>query len=172
MRPSFQTSLVLSLSALLLLPFVARGDDDREEGESRALPAAVRATPQWKQYASECGSCHLAFPPQMLPARSWTALLNGLSNHFGQNAELGAPERKQLGEFLSAHAGRDVSGPAPLRITELASWRREHRELADTVFLRKAVVSRANCAACHPGAERGAFGEDQVKVPRDGPPGR
>ena len=32
----------------------------------------------------ECGACHLAFPPQMLPARSWKKLMGDLANHFGR----------------------------------------------------------------------------------------
>lgn len=37
---------------------------------------------------SECGSCHLAFAPSMLPARSWQALMGGLQNHFGDDATM------------------------------------------------------------------------------------
>ncbi len=29
----------------------------------------------------ECGECHLAFPPQMLPARSWDKLMGDLASH-------------------------------------------------------------------------------------------
>lgn len=175
--------LLALLAVSLLLPLVARADhdddddDDREEhhdqrGKARVDTAAVRASPQWKSYATECGSCHLAFPPSMLPARSWTALLAGLNDHFGENAEVDAATRKQLEGFLSQNAGRDVGGPAPLRITALPWWRHEHDEISPATFQRKAILSPANCGACHPGANQGAFGEHAVKVPRDAPPPR
>ncbi len=53
----------------------------------------------------ECGSCHMAFPAEMLPARSWTALMEGLSSHFGENAALDAAKRKEILDWLTAHAG-------------------------------------------------------------------
>ena len=36
----------------------------------------------------ECSACHIAFPPQMLPMRSWQSLLGHLSSHFGEDASL------------------------------------------------------------------------------------
>jgi predicted CxxxxCH...CXXCH cytochrome family protein len=149
-------------------------DDGHGEGasRSRASAAALRATPQWKAYANECGSCHLAFPPQLLPARSWRALAAGLGDHFGQNAEVDAKALAPLESFLVANAGKDPGGPVPLRITGLSWWQREHRKIDPSVFARKAVTSAANCAACHPGANEGAFGEKQVKIPRDAPAAR
>ena len=105
----------------------------------------------------------------MLPARSWKALLGGLDDHFGQNAELDAATRQKLEGFLPANAGRDVAGATPLRITQLRSWLGEHDEIPASTFKRKSVSSPANCAACHPGADRGAFSEHQAKIPRDAP---
>ena len=166
---------LLTLFALCLaLPLTAQADDhddddDRGEQRSRLDTASARATPQWKSYAAECGSCHLAYPPSMLPARSWTALLSGLADHFGQNAELDAPSRTQLETFLVKNAGRDVTGPTPLRITALSWWRDEHREISASTYRRQAIATPAHCAACHPGANEGAFGEHAVKVPRDAP---
>ena len=165
----------LFLALTLLLPLVARADDDDDDDDrrehpgknERSRPAApgLLASVQGKEYAKECGSCHLAFPPQMLPARSWSALLGGLSNHFGQNAEVDAVTLKHLRDFLEVTAGPEVSGPAPLRITELRWWRREHDEVSPAVFKRKAILTPANCGACHPGANNGAFGEHQVQIP-------
>lgn len=158
--------LLLALPLLLLAPSPSRADDD-DEGNGRRLTAAMKASPGNTLYVSECGSCHLAFPPSMLPARSWTALLGGLANHFKQNAEVDPATRKALGAFLTANAGREVAGPTPLRITTLPSWRREHDEVSAAVFARKAILTPANCPACHPGASDGAFGEHQVRIPTD-----
>lgn len=163
------------LAAALLVPLAGWADhddddDDEHEHEGRSgSRRRVQQAPGWTSYAAECGSCHLAFPPAMLPARSWRALLGGLADHFGQNAEVDEATRQRLEAFLTAEAGRDVPGPTPLRITQLGWWVREHDEVRPAVFQRKAVLSPANCAACHPGANEGAFGEHEVKIPRDAP---
>lgn len=143
------------------------GDDDEHEGGGRR--GRVQQLPGWKAYAAECGSCHTAYPPTMLPGRSWRALMGGLGDHFGQNAEVDEATRKTLEAFLVEHAGRDVPGPTPLRITQLRWWVREHDEIPAAVYQRKAITSPANCGACHPGANEGAFGEHQVRIPRDAP---
>ena len=161
---------ILAASLLLPLASLADGDDDDDDDDREEQRGALlRASPHWKTYAAECGSCHLAYPPSLLPVRSWRALLGGLDDHFGQNAELDAATRAQLERFLMENAGREVAGPTPLRITSLRWWRHEHDELDPSVFRRKAVISPANCGACHPGAKDGAFGEHAVKVPRDAP---
>ena len=59
----------------------------------------------------ECGACHMAFPPQLLPARSWKAIMLGLSDHFGENAELAEPTRAEITAYLVAHAA-DAPGTA------------------------------------------------------------
>ena len=194
----------LLLGAVALSPYASRaaGDHDDEEEEEhgeahegrrargRDLPprppaseTAMRASPAWELYASECGSCHLAYPPGLLPARSWSALLSGLDDHFGENAELDEPTRAQLAAFLvsgsadasgakrAARVLRSAGGTTPLRITALAFWRREHDELSPEVFRRETVRSAANCTACHRGAEQGMFDEDAVRIPRDPPRG-
>lgn len=120
----------------------------------------------------ECGSCHMAFPAEMLPARSWTALMEGLSSHFGENAALDAAKRKEILDWLTAHAGdsRGSNGhylrglaksETPLRITETPYWVREHRkEVRESDYANPKVKSKANCVACHKDAAKGAFEGD------------
>lgn len=180
----------LALAALMLAPAAARADDDDDDedegehhgrgrqgerhrggergGDRGGASAALRATREWATYEKECGSCHLAFPPGMLPPKSWSALLRGLDKHFDQNAELDGPTRLALETWLVVNAGPDVPGK-PLRITELPWWVREHREVAPAVYKRKAVTSAANCGACHANAKQGSFEEHEVRVPRDAP---
>lgn len=181
MRSDSKRLLLLALLVPLLAWADHDGDDDDEGDEDGnpgqragrgARPASLPPGPARTAWATECGACHLAFPPSLLPARSWKALLGTLDDHFGENAEVDAATRAQLETFLVTNAGREVPGPTPLRITGLRWWRHEHDELGPAVFARKAVASPANCGACHPGAERGVFSEHAVKVPRDAPPPR
>ena len=79
----------------------------------------------------------------------------------------------QISGYLAANAGdtggarysrkllRDVSrNEAPLRITELPKWVREHREVSKREWASKEVGSKANCVACHVDAEKGYFDDD------------
>ncbi len=121
----------------------------------------------------ECGSCHMAFPAGLLPARSWQKMMGELDHHFGEDASVDAATARQITTYLVAHAAdsagrgdmrgwlRGVSAAtAPQRITELPKWVREHREVSPGDWTRKEVASKANCVACHVDAERGYFEDD------------
>ena len=120
-------------------------------------PVAVSVPTAEETFNSECGACHMAFPPQFLPARSWQAIMAGLPTHFGENASLDPDTERQISEYLVANAagtGSPVfrgldSNAAPLRITETPFWIRLHHELRASVFDRPDVKSKSNCVACH-----------------------
>lgn len=129
--------------------------------------AALPASAERNLWQEECGACHIAYPPALLPAASWRKVMAGLERHFGSDAGLAARENQQITAFLVAHAGsRWRAFKAPMRISETAWFRDEHDELAASVWQRATVKSAANCAACHPAAERGDFEEDRVRIPR------
>lgn len=119
----------------------------------------------------ECGSCHLAFPPSMLPAASWEKMMGDLQNHFGDDTSLDADTTAAITRYLVANAGDAQgrrtkllsgvrTGDAPLRITELPKWVKEHDEVPKADWTRKDVGSKANCAACHTDAAKGYFEDD------------
>jgi hypothetical protein len=143
----------VSLGLALVATGPARADD------RFALPA----NETWKK---ECGTCHLPYPPQLLPARSWQAVMAGLDRHFGSDASLDPKVAAEVAAVLARHAGRDRGGPTAIRITETSWFRREHQEVPPAVWRRAEVKSPANCAACHAAAERGDFDEDAVRLPR------
>ena len=116
-----------------------------------ALPAVaddVRVPPN-PVYTNECGSCHVAYPPQLLPASSWKQLMGQLGRHFGSDASLDAALRTEIEAFLSDNAGR--RGGSDLRITETRWFRKEHRNEIP------AGKNPAECGACHAGAEKGIY---------------
>ena len=127
-------------------------------------PASTNAA--WK---AECGSCHLAYPPQMLSAPSWRTIVGGLDRHFGVDASVDAPAAASIGAFLEANAARaggKRSDPSAVRITEAGWFRHEHAEIAAATWAGPKVKSAANCGACHGGADSGDFSERAVRVPR------
>ena len=134
-------------------------DHDRDHDRRRERGGAVDPT-----YAKECGACHLAYPPSMLPAGGWRAVLGGLDRHFGQNAELDEATRARLEGYLAGQAGGGDG--ADQRITRTAWFLRRHHEVPAGVASRSAVGSMANCGACHQDAARWDFDEHRVRIPR------
>lgn len=123
-----------------------------------------------KTYQSECSACHVAFPPQLMPAASWRAIMAGLDKHFGTDASVDPRAAEELRRYLeqnastrSKHAAADAKAP---RITTASWFVREHREVAATIRSNKTVGSAANCAACHTRAEQGDYSERSLRVPR------
>ena len=133
--------------------------------EALAQPAvAAGAGAKWK---AECGSCHMAYSPELLPAASWSRIMAGLDRHFGTDASLDAASAAEIGAFLERNAGRRLgAGEGTLRITETRWFQHKHDEVAATTWSNPRVKSAANCAACHGGAARGDFDEHRVRIPR------
>lgn len=138
--------------------------------------APVTANAKWK---TECMSCHMLYHPGLLPERSWKKIMAGLDQHFGENASLDAKSQKEITDFLIANAAdRSASrrsrkiaasipaGETPIRITETRYFQYKHDELRASVWKLPKVGSKANCVACHQGAEKGYFNEHQVRIPR------
>ena len=166
-----QIAACLLLGALACAP--ARAEDSGNKGilglfkgdGSSIVPAASLS-----KYQQECASCHMAYPPGLLPAASWQNLMANLNKHFGTDASLASNDANQIGNWLAANAGtyKRVSGmPAENRISKSDWFLRKHRagEVPANVWSRASVRSASNCNACHSGAEQGNFNEHQVKIP-------
>jgi nitrate/TMAO reductase-like tetraheme cytochrome c subunit len=120
-------------------------------------------------YTQECGSCHLAFPPNLLPKASWQRVMNSLDKHYGSDASLDAATQKQIDTWLQTYGGqgkRAREEPPLDRITRSAWFERKHRELSAATFKRASIKSPANCTACHRDAVQGDFEENRVRIPK------
>lgn len=135
-----------------------------------ALSSEKQFTVHDPVYRQECGACHLAYPPQMLSASSWRALMAGLDKHFGSDASMDPATQSGIQRFLENHAGkRDTSlnGKPQLRITETRWFVHEHSgELPRDIWKRPAIKSAANCAACHTAADKGDYSERTIRLPK------
>jgi len=147
-----------------------------DNAEGRSVIAANDA-----RYVEECGACHFAYPPGLLPARSWEKLLSNLSNHFGENAELNTDLTQSLSAYLTANGAdkvrnrlskriaRSVAHTTPLRITDTRFFKREHLELPQGwVKDNPKVHSYSNCQVCHSRAAQGSFDEQEIDIPGHG----
>jgi hypothetical protein len=120
----------------------------------------------------ECGDCHMAFQPQMLPQRSWVKIMDTLGDHFGEDASLDKATAEGIKNYLVENAsdagwwsGKFMRGVrddwVPLRITEIPYWVREHNEeVPNYAWSDPKVKSKANCTACHPRANMGNYDDD------------
>ena len=135
--------------------------------------------PAGKTYVEECGSCHTAFPPGMLPARSWRKMMNQLSEHFGEDASLDEPHYfailKELETLASDGSYADMrmrrisaaiaANEAPQRITDTAYFKRLHDEVPAAYWKRKGVGLPSNCIACHLHANEGRYAPAEMRIP-------
>lgn len=162
--------LVMSVTATGALLASGAGSE-----RGKLLPQTANAG-----FQSECGACHIAYPPALLPARSWEKLMAGLADHFGEDASLDADSAREITAYLVRESGdRGVSrkgrkvansipvSDSPLRITDTQWFQHEHDEIAPAVWRRAAIRSTANCGACHNGAAEGDYSERRVAIPRD-----
>jgi hypothetical protein len=137
----------------------AFADDGRRGTPPPALPS----------YKAECAACHVAFPPDMLPAASWQRLMSNLPKHFGTDASLEPALLKELSAWLSANAApqaRSAATPAEDRITRSSWFGRQHDEVPAATWKRPSVKRASNCAACHTRADQGDFNERDIRIPR------
>lgn len=167
-------AIVAAAVAVVLGSIISYADEHEWRISGEAVTPVTNET-----YAAECGSCHFAYPPGLLPARSWRALLAGLDNHFGENAELAADIRARISEYLASDAAdhsparvskgitRSVAeGQTPLRISELRYVQRRHDELPPGLLRdNPQVAGPGDCSACHTRAASGVFEEHSVRIP-------
>ena len=183
LKPS-RTRVYLFLTAILIsttagsLSIHAEEDEEHEEREHHEKSKALAASAENTKWKADCGACHIAFPPGFLPERSWRKMMSVLKNHFGESAELDVPARDEITKFLIDNAADHGSlkssriaksiptGQTPLRLTETKYFKRVHDEVSASVWKRKSIKTAANCAACHPGADKGNFSEHAVHIPK------
>jgi hypothetical protein len=110
-------------------------------------------------YVDECGACHMAYQPALLPAKSRQRVFAGLTDHFGDDGSLSDPVRQEIEAYYPANAGEDT-GTDLLRITEMRWWLREHHEVKESRWASPEVKFKGNCVACHKAAEQGSYEDD------------
>jgi hypothetical protein len=178
--------IAVAAGALTFVSQIVLSDSDDGEhrhGRSKWLERSADVAPvNNAAYAKECGECHFAYQPGLLPERSWRKIMSGLSDHFGDNADLAPEQRDQLMKYLAENSAEHSSyrrsekimrsvgtSEAPLRITELRYIRNKHDEVpARLIKANEKVRSLSNCAACHTRADAGSFSEREIDIPGAG----
>ena len=162
----YLNNVLFALLTVMAVGVHADGDN-KYNGENRGkpvMPSQVNA-----KFQQECASCHLAFPPGLLPAASWRKMMSGLDKHFGVDASLTPAEATEITAFLVKNeSNRWSANTAPLRITDSEWFKAKHAsgEINPAVWKRESIKSAANCLACHSSADKGNFDEHSVKIPK------
>lgn len=140
---------------------------------ARAQQKAVK--PPASRWIKECGGCHLAYSPALLPARSWERMLKEQAEHFGEDLSLSPNVAKALldeanGDRTSTWAAWKLAhsappGESPQRISELRFWRHAHHDLPDSAFKPPVSQGRHDCESCHLDAASGIFQPRMIQKP-------
>lgn len=169
-------STLLILAVILFLPVLACADDDHHDEhheETRQVPPVANDL-----YRKSCGSCHFAYQPGLLPAKSWVRLIDEPDAHSGGELSLAEQTKSELKDYLARNSAEysrakrsrkimdSLGREAPVRISEIPYIKHKHHDISEEVFARQAIGSRANCIACHKGAESGVYDDDDVEIPR------
>jgi len=180
MKSTLAITAIIFTVGFVTIPIVWSDSDfhwsELKEYEHKSNDVAAINNPVYKE---ECGSCHMAYLPGLLPANSWKKIMSGLEDHFGDNAELDAETHQAITAFLSTNSAdqsdyrrsrkfiRSIqSEDAPMRISEIPYFKHEHDEIPTRMVTGNPKVSSfSNCNACHIKAEQGSFNEHDVRIP-------
>jgi len=177
MKILLQLSVIGVTLTLLVFGLTTAWSDEEHQYDRRSVGVAKLQSPL---YTEECGSCHMAYPPGLLPSTSWATIMTGLSDHFGDNAELDQETSNKISKFLLQNSaehsayrrsrsmlrGLGKLSQAPLRISKLPYFVKEHDELnTSMVQANNKGGSFSNCNACHRRAEQGLFSENEINIP-------
>ncbi len=127
----------------------------------------------------ECGACHLAFHPNLLPARSWQRLFEQQADHFQEDLMLDEATFNELTNYALMNSAEEKKTEAawkidrtvkksetPLQITALVYWKDKHSDIADETWQREKIQSKTNCGACHYDAELSTFQDSAMRIPK------
>jgi cytochrome b len=165
-------------AALAMAILVAGGALGVRAAAQRPPPHGVRPVPRNAGYEKECGACHDAHSPSLLPAASWARLLSSLDDHFGEDARLPAETARALATWIVANSAetfdtesasrfRNVSADEPSRITATPYWTLKHARVRPEVFRRASIRSKVNCSRCHRDAVSGRYDDQQIDIPKE-----
>lgn len=127
-------------------------------------------------YVEECGACHYAYPPGLLPESSWRGIMAGLEDHFEENAETDQETANYVTSYLVANSLklgenskwsallRNLPSNPPLRITDLPGFRQLHESELELIDgLNVGLEFFAPCEDCHRQAEQGLFDKELLR---------
>jgi len=129
-------------------------------------------------YKENCGACHFAYQPELLPYASWKRILETVDDHFGESFDLDPAIKNDISSYLEANASerskakvavkimKSLHDDVHVRITEIPYIKEKHHRISADIFKRDSIGSPSNCSACHRRAEEGIYDDDSVSIPK------
>jgi len=167
---------LILLVSVISSTFVLSDDDRWEHYRQQSIGVANINNPL---YQEECGSCHMAYQPGLLTAASWNRLMQGLDQHFGDNAELDKETLLLISNYLQSNSADqsayrrsrkfaryvNINNP-PIRISQTPYFLHKHDEIpVKMVTANDKIKSFSQCNACHQRAQQGLYDEHGVVIP-------
>ncbi|MCK4974986.1 MAG: diheme cytochrome c [Sulfurimonas sp.] len=133
-------------------------------------------------YEKECGSCHFAYQPGLLPSKSWRRVMGDLDNHFDTDASLEPEDNKKILRYLVKNSAEKFANykrsrkinnsinrdEIPIAVSDTRYFIKKHRDIRRKLITQKEVGSLSNCVACHKTADKGLYGERDIRIPNYG----
>jgi cytochrome b len=129
-------------------------------------------------FSNECGSCHITYPPFLLPKESWTLMMSDLENHFGDDASIDEETNISILKFLNENSAQTSTHQASFKIlkslkgnnstiaiSKTPFWEKKHDDIDKNIFANVKIKSKANCKACHIDIENGLIENDLINMP-------
>ena len=132
------------------------------------------------QYKAECGTCHFAYSPGVLPERSWKLVMAEIDRHYGEKLKLAPGVADGITKYLTDNAAdksaflgskqlmvRISDSMTPKRVITVPHLITMHRVMREVLGTNSKVEVRklTNCNACHTQAEAGSFANDELVIP-------
>lgn len=166
----------LVIASLLIAGSLLAESSSSFEGRKGVAPATDSL------YLKECGSCHFAYQPGLLPSRSWVKVMENLSDHFGTDASVESAENSKILKYLKDNSAEKFTDykrskkinesiattETPIAVTKTRYFVQKHREIGCELIKQKEVKSLANCMACHTKADKGSYSEREINIPNYG----
>ncbi len=132
-------------------------------------------------FVEKCGDCHKIYPPFLLPKASWSRVMRGLDNHFGEKiteANITKSQQSTIKSFLYANSAekstressvkimKSLGKRRPKAITKTPYWRERHKDIDKAIFKTKEVKDKSNCIACHNNIDKGMIDDMDITIYR------
>lgn len=133
-------------------------------------------------YVQECGACHFAYQPGLLPENAWNKMMKELNNHFGVDASLLSEDFQTISAYLQQNSAeknmqykrsRKIVQSLPKNstaksISTTPYMIRKHDEIRPSLITQPEVKGLFNCKACHTTAQKGIYSERDINIPNFG----
>ena len=127
-------------------------------------------------FVEECASCHIIYPPHLLPKNAWNKIMDNLEEHFGDDASIDKDSNKIIREYLLKNSAQNSKKQVSINvlntyieeiaISENKYWKDVHKNLEKSLFKSKKVKTKSNCKACHTNFENGIIENRDIDIPK------